>query len=104
MQQKFVLSPRPYSVIAIQDEMSAEQCRGIAMAYVESIEESLESPDIVARCFAAWEKEMRVGILTLSRAEINDAARWRAAHVAAFESATSRMTLEGALEIVLRLR
>lgn len=76
----------------------------MAIVYAEVVELNLGSSDDVVRCLAAWEKEIQLGLLALSRAEINDSAAWRSAHVKAVSTAVSSTPWTGEFDLVISLR
>ena len=103
MPWKTLSTEKPYSVF-VGPGYAAKESRRVAVDYIESLEEQLGSEKEVVRCFRAWKREIELGILALTRAEINDAAAWRAAHYAAFHWATRPLPPGGSLEVIFELR
>ncbi|MDN6888234.1 hypothetical protein QMO14_32160 [Variovorax sp. CAN2819] len=77
---------------------------GATKRFYSSLEASIGRPARVADCFLAWEKELRVGILEMTRAEINDAATWRRAHTTAVNYVREWFEIPASFEFTVKLR
>jgi hypothetical protein len=77
---------------------------GLTKRFNSSLEASIGRPARVAECFLAWEKELRDGILEMTRAEINDAATWRRAHTAAVCYVSESFDIPASFEFTMKLR
>ena len=95
---------RPYTVWAHGRGRSISESRQAAVDYAQAIEQKLGGATQVVRCFSAWEREISLGIMELSRQEINAASRWREAHVYAYNFACLRFISPGELDIIVSIR
>ena len=104
MLQIELAAQRPYYASIEAESFTEATALEIGRLYLELLEATMNEPAQVVRCFNAWEKEIQSGILSMTRAEINDAADWRKAHVHAYHMATTQVNASGSARIVFRLR